>query len=130
MLGLTTKGKHSSPAHWGDSPPTRPATHCSGTRRSPGELRCYPTARCKPNCLHVSSFFPATKAIAGYLIVFNTVGELPTEEQQTSPWTLMAHQADACPVLQTARPTALLTATANTSAPHLQEEGCNRGSVG
>lgn len=67
-------------------------------------LRCHP--KCKLNCLHLSLFFPATEAWKGYLIGFNIVGERPTEEQQTCPWTLMVHQADAPPVPQAAWPLA------------------------
>lgn len=85
-------------------------------------LRGYPTAQCKPNCLHVSSFSPANEALAGYLIAFNIVGELPTEEQQTPPWTLMPppshRQLDHPPC------------SMNISAPCLQQEGCNYSSVG
>lgn len=86
-------------------------------------LRGYPTARCKPNRLHTSSFSPAIEALAGYLIVFNVVaGELPTEEQQTSPWTLMPRPSHR----QLDHPPCSL----NASAPRLQQEGCNHSSVG
>lgn len=79
--------------------------------------------------MHLPSFFPATKALTGYLIVFNTVGELPTGEQQTSLWTLTAYQTDAPSALQTAWPYIPLTAAVNTSATHPQEEECSVVSV-
>lgn len=42
-----------------------------------------------PARLTVPTFtFPAIETLTGYLFVFNTVGELPTGEQQTSLWTL------------------------------------------
>lgn len=42
-----------------------------------------------PDKLPAPTFtFPATETLTGYSFVFNTVGELPTGEQQISPWNL------------------------------------------
>lgn len=64
-----------------------------------------------PDTLPAPTFtFPATETLTGYSFVFNTVGELPTGEQQISPWNLTCSWFPLH--LQTAWPPSQLTAAA------------------